>query len=309
MTTTIALMQSQETRDTLIKLKARLYDLVNAESDVRKLVYDLYIRKGWQSIGYPSFKACVIAELGTSWQHAYKMVEAEGVIRGSEVLPPDLPTTHAALLSKVPQESQGRVYQEAVQLASTEGNGTPVTSGHIETVVEVEQTRQQVLKSRYFLPGQMMTEGKISPDAAKVMVENIEALAPKLRGAIVEFIAKYDLRHPDLIPKIASDIARQYTADPSRTLQRIMTTRCINNRPISEAGPADYAAEKAFSKAERIAEQQEAERRARGWEARVITIRKGDPAYTARVLSQELSPFDLLAVLAELQGMIEHARG
>jgi hypothetical protein len=62
-------MGEDEARTCVAAIRAHL-------DGARKLLLDLYERRGWVSLGYPSWRACVEAEFGWGKSHAYRQLDA-----------------------------------------------------------------------------------------------------------------------------------------------------------------------------------------------------------------------------------------
>lgn len=100
--------------------------------DLRRLIVDLYDRKGWQALGYDSWRACVVAEFEQSQSYLYRLLAAgkiekdvspigeKGPIRESHLRP---------LMALPTPEARRQAYDEA-----TEG-GQPTTAAKIKSIV------------------------------------------------------------------------------------------------------------------------------------------------------------------------------
>jgi hypothetical protein len=97
-------------------------------------------RKGWQSLGYDSWRACVTGEFQEKQAYLYYQLAAAKTERNVSTLvekDQPIPETHLRPLAKLPPDQQREAYQKAVETAP-EGK---VTARHIEeTVKEMKHT-------------------------------------------------------------------------------------------------------------------------------------------------------------------------
>jgi hypothetical protein len=100
---------------------------------VRAMVKDLHDRTGWKALGYPSWRACVLAEFDQSQSHLYRQLEAARV--EAEVSPNgeigSIPEAQLRPLAALPEGERKGAWDEAV---ATAPNGK-VTAAHVESVV------------------------------------------------------------------------------------------------------------------------------------------------------------------------------
>lgn len=129
-------MSAQEARECVATIKSNLESL-------GAMLLDLDRRRGWEALGYASFRECAVAEFGKSQGYVYKLLHAAEVdenLAASEIYPLDkseialIPTSHKEELHKLPDEQQAEALQQADVLAQAEGN--PREARHVAFVVK-----------------------------------------------------------------------------------------------------------------------------------------------------------------------------
>lgn len=78
---------TEERMETALAIKAMTYkeakacvDGINANmNNIRSLVLELYERKGWDALGYESWRECVVKEFQQNERYLYKQLEAAQV--------------------------------------------------------------------------------------------------------------------------------------------------------------------------------------------------------------------------------------
>jgi hypothetical protein len=102
-------------------------------NNVRQLILELYDRKGWDALGYKSWRECVTAEFKQGENYLYKQLEAAQTERNlcTKV---QIPETHLRPLTKLRDnpEQQRTAWQKAVETAP-DGK---VTAAHVSKVVK-----------------------------------------------------------------------------------------------------------------------------------------------------------------------------
>jgi len=107
------------------------------------MLLDLERRRGWEALGYSSFRECAIAEFGKSQGYVYKLLHAASVdenLAASEIYPLDkseialIPTSHKEELHKLPFDQQAEALKKADALALAEGKYRQVK--HVKQVVK-----------------------------------------------------------------------------------------------------------------------------------------------------------------------------
>lgn len=91
-----SLMSEEEARWCVKQIRAGL-------DGIRETVLDLYEREGWRSLGYESWRECVVAEFGQSQATLYRALEAGQVDRAISQLEKrePLPYTQARELARL----------------------------------------------------------------------------------------------------------------------------------------------------------------------------------------------------------------
>jgi hypothetical protein len=111
---------------------------INANmTNIRSLVLDLYERKGWDALGYESWRECVTAEFKQSQSYLYFQLEAAQTERNISTIvekTDSIPESQLRPLAKLRDnpEAQKEAWQKAVETAP-EGK---VTAAHVARVVK-----------------------------------------------------------------------------------------------------------------------------------------------------------------------------
>jgi hypothetical protein len=104
-----ALMTAAEARDSVEKIN-------NHATQIRALVLDLYERRGWEALGYSSWRACVVSEFEQSQSRLYQLLDAGKVERNlSNMLEKPLSNRAVEELKALEPEQQREVWKEATQ--------------------------------------------------------------------------------------------------------------------------------------------------------------------------------------------------
>lgn len=107
------------------------------------MLLDLERRRGWEALGYSSFRECAMAEFGKSQGYVYKLLHAASVdenLAASEIYPMDkseiarIPTSHKEELHKLPDHQQAEALKKADVIAQAEGKSREVK--HVRQVVK-----------------------------------------------------------------------------------------------------------------------------------------------------------------------------
>ena len=121
----IVLMGEGEAREKTERIKHSL-------ADARQLLLEMYERKGWEALGYASWREYGQAEFGYSESYVYRLLEAAKTER--QISPRgeiQLPEKHLRPLTRLEPEQQRKAWREAVETAP-DGK---VTGAHVERVV------------------------------------------------------------------------------------------------------------------------------------------------------------------------------
>jgi len=102
-------------------------DAIHANlNNTRELIYELYVRKGWDALGYESWRECVVKEFGNSQAYLYRQLEAaqtEKVI--SPIGEKQIPESQLRPLTRLEPEKQKEAWTRAVETAPDEGRHAP----------------------------------------------------------------------------------------------------------------------------------------------------------------------------------------
>lgn len=129
-------MSAQEARECVATIKHNLESL-------GAMLLDLDRRRGWEALGYTSFRECAVTEFGKSQGYVYKLLHAAEVdenLAASEVYPLDkseiglIPTSHKEELHKLPNDQQAAALKKADALAQMESK--PREARHVASVVK-----------------------------------------------------------------------------------------------------------------------------------------------------------------------------
>jgi phage N-6-adenine-methyltransferase len=108
--------------------------------NARALVLDLYERRGWEALGYASWRECVTAEFQASQSHMYRQLAAALVER--EISPMGeigmIPERPLRELTRLDPDAQRDVWQLAVETAP---NGK-VTAAHVRAAARINEALQ-----------------------------------------------------------------------------------------------------------------------------------------------------------------------
>lgn len=144
---------------------------------------DFHKGRGWLALGYTSFKACVVQELGMSEQRAYQLLAAAEVhdtLDTQHVLSTDLTEGHARQLATLAPAEQGATWAEAVR---TDPNGRPSVADLRKLV---RQRSDENKAERAARPGPPKPEAPATP--AGIVLERGDAAELPLDSNLVDLI-------------------------------------------------------------------------------------------------------------------------
>ncbi len=123
----ITTMSVQEARECIEKINSNLIN-------TRSLILDLYERKGWEALGYESWRKCVTSEFKDKQTYLYYQLEAAKTERNISTMVEKgtTPERHLRPLSRLEPPQQKEAWKKAVETAP-EGK---VTARHVESVVD-----------------------------------------------------------------------------------------------------------------------------------------------------------------------------
>lgn len=120
-------MLAQEARFCVEKIKVHM-------GGARALLLELYERRGWEVLGYSSWRECVVTEFAQSQTHLYRQLQAGLTER--ELSPNGeigrIPESHLRELASVPASERAEVWQQAQERS---GNGR-VTAADVRHVAD-----------------------------------------------------------------------------------------------------------------------------------------------------------------------------
>jgi hypothetical protein len=120
-------MNADEAKECVRKIKVGLESL-------RNLILDLYERKGWQALGYKSWRECVTSEFPQRQRYLYYELKAAQTERNLDLHPgANIPEKHLRPLSRLEDpEQQKEAWKKAVETAPE----SVVTGQIVEEIVE-----------------------------------------------------------------------------------------------------------------------------------------------------------------------------
>lgn len=273
-----------------------LQQIHDKAAELKDLVYELWSREGWRALGYDSFHACIQDRMGKSASTLYRLKDVKEFElmlqqRGRDE---EAKSSHVREYRKLPDgDTQFQAYQRARRIAQQEGKKHPTAENAREAVVQV-QNELVIQNSPYRLIEHQWRTAVLTVHQALRMVRLLDALETPLRAPVLTLMGKHGLTDPELIPLMARDWARQNTEDPSRVMQELLATGCVNGVPLKDAKARDYHQAKRASQWERRQEKEEESRRKKiregDWvpEPVILTIYKGDMPRTLKALRQAL---------------------
>jgi hypothetical protein len=124
-------MDEREARDCVESIRRGV-------ESIRRLIFDLYSRRGWQALGYATWAACVTAEFNQSRGYLYRQLQAAFI--ESEINPQGeigtIPESVVRPLARLPEGERAEVYHAAVASAP-DGRPTAAAVQRIVTSVRV----------------------------------------------------------------------------------------------------------------------------------------------------------------------------
>lgn len=139
-------------------------------SNVRALILDLYERRGWEALGYKSWKDCVGKEFkqySQSYLYYQKnaaLIERNISTKVENVEP--IPETHLRPLTSLEPEQQIEAWAEAQETAPASG----ITASHVEAVAAKFKNKP---KKKEKENGKQLMSGEFK-DAYEVMLREIK---------------------------------------------------------------------------------------------------------------------------------------
>jgi len=274
--------------------------------DLRRSIIDFDERLGWKALGYSSLAQCFERELGKSFQTGYRQLKValvERNIREHSDLPSPIPERHVrdTGLAQLQPVQQAEAYQNARQMAAAEGKPAP-TAEHVRQSVQIITSRLEVYTTPYHVVSHMVTRGEITVATAKAMTAALDKLAPKIRGMVVQLIARHGLTCPDLVSPLGDMFSREQTGKPSKTLATVLATGYLGSTLLKSANLTDLAQAREEARLEHISEAvSQKSHLGNGVQAVIITVLRGNAKRTLKALKDALSVEDLGALLEMLE--------
>jgi hypothetical protein len=188
------MMTSQEARECIKAIQSNFID-------IRILILDLYERKGWEALGYESWRKCVLAEFQGSQSYLYRQLEAAQTQRViSPIGEKEIPESQLRPLTQLEPEQQIEAWKRVVENASEAEE--EITARLVKKVVdemiepEVEEPEERVevpIKKRLGPPSLGMQFARMAildlEKIAKNDLQRDEALA-----SVKQWIEKHERR-------------------------------------------------------------------------------------------------------------------
>jgi hypothetical protein len=297
--TLIRPMTQIEARDCINRLRQNL-------DSARIQALELHQRDGWKALGYSSLKECFVTELGTSWQHGYRLIAAAEVDATLSDYSPigeifHVPELHARSLAKLPPEKQYPAYERARTLAAAEGTAQP-TGNHVARIVA--QVESEIFVQDNPVVARAVAAGEITAEDGVKIKRELDALPSQHQARVMKIMTKHGLRDSRLIVPLA-EMSTRSPGRESKVLEEIERTGHVAGVPLAHASLADLEKVKAEARKEHISEGLEQKRQnqvLKGLpvtELKVITVYTNEPAKTLDALIRAL-PLDDLKNVAEL---------
>lgn len=266
--------------------------------DLRRSIIDFDERLGWKALGYSSLAQCFEKELGKSFQTGYRQLKValvERNIRQHSSLPSSIPERHVrdTGLAQLQPVQQAEAYQNARQMAAAEGKDAP-TAEHVKRSVQIISSRLEVYSTRYHVVSHMVTRGEITVAAAKEMTDALDKLQPKIRGMVVQLIARHGLTCPALVSPLGEMFSREGTGKASKVLATVLATGYLGSTLLKSANLTDLAQAREEARLEHISEAiSQQSHLGNGVQAVIITVYRGNAKRTLKALKDALSVEDL----------------
>lgn len=214
--------------------------------NVGKLRHDLlrfYRGKGWESLGYDSYKTWAEAEFKYGFQHAYtlkRVAEVEdnlGMVIGGTVT---VPINVGKQLAKLPTPE---LQLEALQTAQTNAetiDSPEVTEKDAKKAVEIVLKREFVRKSPHKVVAQVVNDNGLSVEEGKRVIKWLDRSPPETQLYVQEKIAA-GLKDVRVIHNIVNR-HREFVRNgkPSRNLTEIDSTGKIGGVALDKAREVDW---------------------------------------------------------------------
>lgn len=197
----ISPMSKEEAKNCLSNIRYGL-------SSVRANLVALYERMGWKALGYESFRACAVAEFGTSTSHIYRQLAAAKTEKALDVEIGSQKESHLRVLSMVLPEQKDIEDAWHVAMAANENPKAYQFLMAAHTTYTKEYAHDNIWEN--------LVNGKITPQSAYNLAKVIE-------GEDAEFTEIASLcTDPAMVP-----VLKRLCTDNTPTWEEIKATKCI----------------------------------------------------------------------------------
>lgn len=276
-------------------------------------------RRGWSALGYENLATCFETELGISAQHGYRLLQLGEVRENIAARTGSKPNAlkeywmRETGLNRLTPQQQAEAYTKAQSLQQAEGE-KHLAAHHLHRAVDAIRQQSEVFASKYHVITHMMTTGVVTAAAARQMNDYLEVMKPKVRGTVLQLIAKYTITCPDLLPPIADMAARVDSDKPSLVFPEI-ERGYLGGVALHKATVTDLRRAQDEARWQHISDSEE-ERRLKAIadgkpiaEPVIVTVYKGDAPRTTKALEKALGTEDLAQLIQYwLDTMIEGVR-
>jgi len=266
----------------------RISDRDQRQAQDLRMMHD---QEGWKALGYASWEVYMREAFDYSVSYLSRL---NSQMQINHELESNLPERQTRALKKLNTSDRQQAYSIAQELAQAKNEDIKLSD--IETAVKQVEARKRVTSSKHRVVSVMMSSNELSVTDANVMVDALDTLDDKTYAKVISIVAK-GVSDPQLILPFANMVNRE-----SITLNRILATGYINDKPIKDASLADLDVEKFISQSERIADAVEKKRQdaiEQGQPvviAHIITVYENDPERTVKELKKQLPDKDLMRI-------------
>lgn len=126
-------MTKEEANQTVYAIHLELASADKHLSNVREFIVDLYQRRGWEALEYPSWRQCVLDRFTGAASTMYRQLHAGMIEQLIGVAIGDTPEAHLRGMTDLTPEATAAVWQ-VVKNTAVDGN---VTAAHVRSVTEL----------------------------------------------------------------------------------------------------------------------------------------------------------------------------
>jgi hypothetical protein len=301
----ISPLSKADAQELIQTVRFHLYQADRHENIARQAALRFQKQEGWRVLGYPNLRECFVQELGVSWQHGYRLIQAAEVDQNLSEFSPigeniTIPESHARHLAQLPAEKQIVALDRADSMAAAEG--VTRAARHVEKAVEGVKTEIALQDNPVI--ARAVAAQEITPTDGLQIKRQLDALPPSHQAKVMEIITEHGLRDARLVVPLA-EMAMRPEGRESKVFETIERTGHVGGVPLREASLADLKNEKSEAREEHIAESIEAKRQRMidmglpVSEQVVVTLYTNNPAKNCTNLVRAL-PLDDLKAVAEL---------